>query len=335
MEKLNVTYFVKDAREKLEGKDSRRAATIHTGVIVAAGLVLTIVQMLLARGMGNATGLSGLGTVSMLQTAQTVLQYANTILAPFWNLGFLYVAMLWARNRASADRDLLTGFRRVGPCIGLVLERFLVAVLVVLASALICSYIFVKTPAGQQLEAQMIAIGAVDYYSFLENVPQQEMDAMMKSMQPVLILCGVSSVAVLVPILYRMRLAEYVVLDHKEVRALPAILISASLMRRRCWQFFKLDLQFWWYYGLKMLILAVCYADSLLSFAGVTLPISEDAAFLLSYAIYLVLLLGLEVCFRPRVETAYACAYDALREMGPVPKKNQPAIPQEMPKDAQ
>ena len=181
----------------------------------------------------------------------------------------------------------------------------------------------------------MIAIGAVDYYSFLENVPQQELEAMMKTMQPVLILCGVSSVAVLVPILYRMRLAEYVVLDHKEVRALPAILISASLMRRRCWQFFKLDLQFWWYYGLKMLILAVCYADSLLALAGVTLPMGEDAAFLLTYVIYLALLFGVDVCFRPRVKAAYACAYDALKEMGPAPKQTQPAVPQKMPWDEQ
>ena len=74
MEKFDVTYFIKDTREKLEGKDSRRTAAIHTGVIVAVGLVLTFLQMMLADSMDKASGLSGLGTVSMMQTAQPPLK---------------------------------------------------------------------------------------------------------------------------------------------------------------------------------------------------------------------------------------------------------------------
>ena len=335
MEKLDVTYFVKDSGEKLEGKNSRRAAMIHTGVIVAVGLVVTLLQLVLAKGMGNATGLSGLGTISMLQTAQTVLQYANVILTPFWNLGFLYVAMQWARDRQTADRDLLTGFHRVGPCIGLLLNRFVIIFVVILASVMICSSGYAMLPAGQQLQSQMLSSGAVDYYSYMESMTQQDMDALIASLRPVLIISCVVAAIALVPILYRIRLAEFVVLDHKEARAFPAMLTSSNLLRRRGWQLFKLDLQFWWYYGLKALILVVCYADSLLALAGVTLPMGEDAAFLLTYVIYMALLFGVDVCFRPRVKAAYACAYDALKEMGPAPKQTQPAVPQKMPWDEQ
>lgn len=335
MENIDMTYFVKDAREKLEDKNSRRAAMIHTGVIVAAGLVLTLLQMVLARGMGNATGLSGLGTISMLQTAQTVLQYANVILTPFWNLGFLYVAMQWARNRATGDRDLLTGFHRVGPCIGLLLNRFVIIFVAIFASVMICSNAYAMLPAGQQLQSQMLATGAVDYNSYMESLTQQDMEALIASMRPVLIVsCAVAAVA-LVPVLYRVRLAEYVILDHKEARAFPAMLVSASLLRRRCWQMLKLDLQFWWYYGLKVLLLAICYADSLLAMLGVTLPVNGDVAFLVSYVVYLALLFCVDACFLPRVKTAYACAYDALKEMGPVPKQTKPAVPQKMPRDEQ
>ena len=68
-----------------------------------------------------------------------------------------------------------------------------------------------------------------------------------------LVLCLVLSVALLVPLLYRFRLAEYAVLNQKGVRAIPAMIISAVLMRRRCWQLFRLDLSYWWYYGLMLL----------------------------------------------------------------------------------
>ena len=44
MEKLNATLIIKNARQKLEGRDVRRMAVIHTGVTVAAGLVITRVQ---------------------------------------------------------------------------------------------------------------------------------------------------------------------------------------------------------------------------------------------------------------------------------------------------
>ena len=124
MEKLNLSFFVKDAREKIAGKHTSRMAAIHTGAIVLVGVVLTLVQLMLANAMEGATGLSGLGTVSMLQTAQTVLQYANTLLVPFWNLGFIYVALQWARGNATRNGDLLMGFHRIWPCIGLLLNRF-------------------------------------------------------------------------------------------------------------------------------------------------------------------------------------------------------------------
>ena len=332
MEKLNVSYFIRETREKLEGKGSRRLAMIHTGAIVAVGLVMTLLQLMLSESMGKASGLSGLGTISMLQTAQTVLQWANTLLVPFWNLGFLYVAMEWARNRSATERDLLTGFHRIGPCIGLLLNRFLIAFCVVFLAASVCSTAYLVTPAGQQLQEQMLAMGAVDY-SYMESISQQEMDMLMNAMRPVLIFCGLVSVGLLVPLLYRLRLAEYVILDHKEARAFPAMLVSASLLRRRCWQLFKLDLRFWWYYGLKLLCLLVCYGDQVLSAVGVPLPMGEEAAFMVTYVVYLAMLFGVEACFRPQVATAYAQLYDALKEMGPVPRKTALAAPKNMPWD--
>ena len=332
MEKLNVSFFIKDAKEKLEGKDTTRMAAIHTGAIVALGLLLTVIQLMLSEGMGKASGLSGLGTISMLQTVQTVLQYANTLLVPFWNLGFLYVALQWARGNTASQRDLLTGFHRVGPCIGLLLNRLILMLCVVFLCASLCSTAYLMTPPGQQLQEVMLSMGtAGDYATYMSSLSEENLAVLMDAMKPVLILCCGLSGLLLIPLLYRLRLAEYVILDHKEARAFPAMLISASLLRRRCWQFFKLDLRLWWYHGLKLLCMAVCYGDVLLGALGVSLPVDKDLAYILSYLLYLVLLFGVEVCFRPQVEAAYARAYDALKEMGPVPRKTVTAVPEKMP----
>ena len=112
------------------------------------------------------------------------------------------------------------------------------------------------------------------------------------------------------------------------------MLISAALMRRRRFQLFRLDLRFWWYYGLKILCMLICYADLLLSALGVALPLGSDAVYLITYGLYLAALFAVEVCFRPKVDTAYAIAYEKLKEMGPVLKKPVEK-PEKMPWDEQ
>ena len=104
------------------------------------------------------------------------------------------------------------------------------------------------------------------------------------------------------------------------------MILSAALLRRRRWQLFKLDLRFWWYYGLKILC-------AVLMDFGPLLPIEGDFAYIVTYALYLVALFGIEVCFRPRVETAYACAYEKLKEMNPIEQKIVPVKPQDLPWD--
>ena len=333
MEKLNLSLLIKNAREKLMGRNATRMAAIHTGAIVLAGIVLTLVQLLLTNAMEDATGLSGLGTVSILQTAQTVLQWANTLLVPFWNLGFLYVALLWARGSAAENRDLLMGFRRIMPCIGLLLNRFVISFCVMFLCVNVCSTVYMMLPASGDL-LELAAGAGSDMEAFYASLSQQDLSMLVRALAPLLIVWGVLSLVVLTPLMYRFRLAEYVILDHKEARAFPAMLLSSALLRRRLWQLFRLDLRFWWYYLLKVLCMALCYGDLLLGMLGISLPMGVDAAYMLFYVLYLVLLFGVEVCFRPRVDTAYGSFYDALKEMGPVPRRTAAPKPQDMPWDA-
>lgn len=336
MEKLNATWIIRSAREKLEGQESRSLAIFHTGITVAAALVITLLQYVLAEGIGNTSGLSGLGTRSILQTGQTVLQWANMLLMPFWSLGFLCAALRWARGSGAKRQDLLTGFRRWGPYLGLLLNRTILAICILIFCANISSVIYMMTPASSTITDMAAAVGGdmEALAKMLEELTAGQMMELMSTMIPMLVLWLVVGAALLIPMMYRFRMAEYVILDEPRARGLSAMLISGAMMRRRRFQLFRLDLRFWWYYALKVLCLLICYADLLLGVLGVTLPLGSDAVYLITYGLYLAALFAVEVSFRPRVDTAYAIAYETLKQMGPVMKKPVEK-PENLPWDAQ
>lgn len=334
MDNLNVRFFVGDAREKLRGKDAKSLAVFHTGITVAAALVITLLQFVLAEGIGNTSGLSGLGTRSILETIQTVLHWANMILVPFWGLGFLYASLLWSQNRYARREDLLMGFRRFGPFLSLLLNRSVLAILVMILCGHLSSAAFMLTPAAGSF-MELVEVEGADMEALNQMMAQMSWEdtmALANSLLPMLIIWGVLSLVILVPLLYRFRLAEYVILDEPLARGLSSMLISAALLRRRCWKLFRLDLQFWWYYGLKLLCTLLCYGDLLLGILGVNLPVGGEVAALITYGLYLAALFAIEVAFRPQVDTAYAGLFLALKEMGPE-QKRAPAVPQNMPWD--
>lgn len=334
METLNAKTIIARARERLAGRDTRPLTLLHTGVTVAAALVIMLLQFVLTEGIGNTGGLSGMGTRSILETVQMVLQWANTILMPFWSLGFLYVALLWARGKQTRRDDLLAGFRRAGPCLSLLLNRTLLIILVLVVCVNISSILYMMTPAASRILELAGNYGNTEQlYDHLYSLDADQIMTLFQSMIPMVVICCLLSLVLLVPLLYRFRMAEYVILDEPRARGLSAMLLSAALMRRRRWQLFKLDLRFWWYHGLKLLCTMLLYGDLLLEAAGVALPIGGDMAYILFYVLYLAGLFAVEVSFRPRVETAYACAYEQLKEMNPIEQKIVPVKPQDMPWD--
>ena len=336
MEMLNAKHWIQQAKQCLEGKDATRLAVFHTGITVAAALLITALQFILSEGIGNTSGLSGMGTRSILETMQTVLQWANMILVPFWGLGFLYASLRWAKGEYARREDLLAGFRRVGPYIGLIVNRAILTIAVMVITVNLSSVIYMMTPAaGQLTELAAEAGNTEDLYAILEQLSQKDLTELLYSMLPMVILWGCLCLVVLVPLLYRFRFAEHVILETPQARGLSSMLISASLLRRRCWKLFRLDLRLWWYYGLKLLCTGLCYADVLLDSFGIGLPVGADGAYFLSYALYLAALFAVEVAFRPRVDTAYACAFRELMELGPAARKMQMPKPQDMPWDAE
>ena len=334
MEKLNGKKIIAQARERLQGVNTQPLVLLHTGVTVGAAFVIMLLQYLLAEGIGNTGGLSGMGMRSVLETAQLVLQWANTLLLPFWSLGFLHVALLWAREAQADKRDLLAGFHRVGPYLGLLLNRAILTILVLVVSINISSVIYMMTPAADRILELAESFGNTDQmYDYLYSLDMEQIMVLLRSMIPMMVIGCVLASVLLIPLLYRFRMGEYVILDQKGIRGIGAMILSAALLRRRRWQLFKLDLRFWWYYGLKLLCTVLLYGDMILETVGVVLPVGSGMAYVLTYVLYLGGLFAVEISFRPRVETAYACAYEQLKEMNPIEQKIVPVKPQDMPWD--
>ena len=96
---------------------------------------------------------------------------------------------------------------------------------------------------------------------------------------------------------------------------------SNRIMRRNCWKLFRLDLDFWWFYALQILVTVLCYGDLLVEWLGIPLPIDKDVRFFLFYIVYALCQLALYTYAWGRVQTTYGVAYDVLLEQAGIVRK--------------
>lgn len=333
MENWYGAAITEKARQLSRGDEKRKVAAIYGGVLVGAALAVTLLQLLLEKGIGNTGGLSGLGMRSVLQTIGTLLHSANTVLTPFWNLGFLFASLLWARNSEARPNDLLMGFRRFGPYLRFTILRGITMI----AGGVFCVYlsssIFMLTPWAESVMAfaQSVNMDIDAANTMIAQMDMAQMDALLMSMIPMLVIWAILCIAVVVPMLYRFRMAEFVILDDRRMGGLAAMLLSARMLRKRRWKLFLLDLRFWWYYCLQALCLGISFADLWLPLLGISLP-GGIVTMMGLYLAYLLSLFLIHTFLSPQVQTAYALAYEQLRQLEPVMPKAQ-SVPQNLPWD--
>ena len=190
METLNPKNIISQARKRLMGRNTKNLTMLYAGVSAVVSLVIIALQLLLAKGIGNTGGLSGMATRSILETGQLVLEWANVLLLPFWNLGFLYLSLLWARGEAANQRDLLTGFRRFGPYLGLTLNRLMLTIAVMILCMNVSSILFMLTPASAGIMELMGSYSNTEeLYSYLYTLDTAQLTGMLRSMVPSMIFC--------------------------------------------------------------------------------------------------------------------------------------------------
>ena len=110
---MDTKELIRQARQAVAESscNPKKLAAIHTGIAAAAGLAVALLSYLLGTGIGGTGGLSGIGPRAILETAQSALNLAISILTPFWALGFVAASLRMARREDTGPRTLLTGFR--------------------------------------------------------------------------------------------------------------------------------------------------------------------------------------------------------------------------------
>lgn len=284
---------------------------IHTGVSVGAALLVTIITYILQQQINGTGGLSGIGLRSILATAQSALQLACMALLPFWEMGMLYAAMGIARKKPVGPADLPAGFRRFGPVLRLMLLRAVLIFAIVMIAINVGTGIFVATPLSNQMIGilQPLLEGA----SAPVSIDQATMTALIYSALVLLPILLALFLLLYVPLFYRLRMAEYLIMEDQKTGALAALTTSWAMTRGRAMALFRLDLSFWWFYVLQAGAVLLSYGDVIAGKLGITLPISSDLAVVVFYLLYGAAMLALFWRYGSYVQTTYAVAYDTLR----------------------
>ena len=300
---MNIKNLKSTARLALTGQ-AYRLTLQHSAIALGASLLVTLAGFLLTRLGSNTAGLSGIGMRSILLTAQSALSYGVVLAMPFWNLGYCYTALGFARREYREFSSLAEGFRRFLPA----LRMFLLQAALILGIAYLClqasTILFMLSPWSDGL-FMMVQQLAGDPAATLDAATVEQLVPLLI---PVYVLFAGLLAAVLLPILYRLRLAEFAMVD-KATGARDAFRQSAIAMRGSRFAFFKLDLSFWWYYGLLLLAGALTYGDTLLDALGVP---TGDVGYLLFAALGGAAQLLVTWRFAPYVQTTTAIAYTEL-----------------------
>lgn len=301
-----------------------RLALFHTGAALLLSLVTTLIGFALTRVVDSTGGLAGLGSRTVLETVRMLLILAGSAAIPFWDLGYLRAALCTARGQNADLRTLPEGFRRFGISLRLMLLRTILCTAVAMVCFQIATFAFMLSPLsmGFYEQAQQLLESAD-----AAALSQLELEAVLPTLLPLYAFCAVVLLAVLVPILYRLRLADWSVMDEAP-GALAALIGSFRAMKGKRLQLLRLDLSFWWYYGLQLLAAGLASADLLLPLLGIRAD--ADTAFWVFYLLSLAAQLVIGWRFDPQVRTAYALAYDNLRT-APQPKPRP--VPENLPWD--
>lgn len=308
---LNSSNLRAAAKRSLEQtSNARRMILIHTGVVLLITLLLSVADFLLEQQIGTTGGLSGLDTRSLLSTVQAVLRLAQIIALPFWQIGYTYFTLRVARGETANTAHLLEGFRRFGPVLRLSLLFAVIGFFAVMVSSYAGSMIFMLTPFSAPLTEAMNAMSG----SVMDETATLELlNAVMSDIAIPLMLIVLMCLLVIGAFLFfRYRMAYLWLMDHPDSGALSALRGSKMLMRGNCMAVFKIDLGFWWFYLLDVLVSLVCYGDLLLAAIGVPLPIDSTVAYFLFLILYLAAQLGLYCWKQNEVSVTYAHAYQAL-----------------------
>ena len=316
MDITNRRHLHAVAADRLEkARDLPKIALIYGGIVVLSSLFSATVSFFIGQQINNFGGLQNMGTRSILATIQNILPLVIQMVLMALELGFLNVMVRTARGQYASPQSLKLGFDRFWLLFKTTLLESGVYCIALMGSFYLSSQIFMITPLSKgfrELVTPMVETGS----SFNPMLMMDDADIVARlslSMVPLLILMTVVAIAVILPLSYRYRMVNYLVIDKPGIPATLALGESWRMMKHNCVKLFKVDLSLWWYYVALVLGVLLCYGDMLLPLVGINLSMPASLSYFVFLILYLLVNLAIILFLRPRVEVTYALCYDAIR----------------------
>ena len=294
----------------------RKIVLIYAMVSFGVSLVAALMNLFLNGQIAQTGGLDGLEVKTLWETTATVSELALVFLSPIWSLGLVSVVLGFARGKEAQTKDLTAGFNRFFAGLGLHLLTFLLYILagfttIYIGTALIGALAnadrleIILQPFAQAIEANFDIIYDP---AFLQTLPWADILACL--WVPALLVVLLTA-AIMIFLSYRLRLARYFLMDGLGMGAMQAVRKSFSSMKGNVLAFIRLDLSYWWYYGL-MILFGTSSLLNLIPFL-LGMPQVSDLA-----AIGIQFLSSAALCTLywwkgAQVETTFALAYENLK----------------------
>lgn len=294
----------------------RKIVLIYAAVAFGVSLVAALMNVFLNSRVAQTGGLDGLEVKALWETTATVSELALVFLAPIWSLGLISVALMFARGKEAQPKDLTAGFHRFFAGLGLHLLTALLYVFAALIAVYIGSALMglladtnrlnaILQPVAQAVEANPDIVADP---AFLQTLPWPELLSCL--WLPILVIALIT-ILFIGFLGYRLRLASYYLMDGQGMGPMQAVRKSFSSMKGNVFAFLRLDLSYWWYY-LLMVLLGTSSLATLIPFLLGMPQVSDLGAvgiqFLSSGA-----LCALYWWKGAQVETTFALAYENLK----------------------
>lgn len=311
MDILNPKNLRQQAQTALRrGREPKKLIYAYAGISLAVALTTFLANLWLNHQIDGTGGLGNLGTRAIFETIKQIIPIASGFLAMCMNLGFLGGLMRICRGQYADHTDLKTGFRKFWPLFRLGLLEALLYFAVAFLAMQLGSTLFLFTPWAEPLMEILMPF----YESGTMALVEAQLLALIGPMIPLIATVGAVLLVVLLPVMFRLRMSYFCLLDDPNGRALAALRESNRMMRGRFGQMIRVDLGLWLYYAATAAVLLVLYSDLILALLEIPFPMEAAVFAGVVYIASAAMQFGIHVFLRPNAEMTYLKAYDALRE---------------------
>lgn len=305
-------------RRLTDAGQAKRIAAIYAGVTMGLSALVTILGLVLEAMMSGATGLGGMGRRTILSSVQSMLPWVVGLITMCVELGYQAAMLRVARGQYASPQTLRLGFDRFWVLLRCILLEGVILFAIAFGGIYIATMLFMLTPfSGRVMEVLSPVLENVTLLSPEMVLDEALYDQLMQAMIPAFVMCAIVVAAAAIPVLYRLRMARFVIIDKPGIGALAALRESRKMMKGNCLRLVKLDISLWPYYIGCVFASLLCYGDVLLPMMGVRFPWSDTVSYYLFFALYLAVQFAVYYFLKNQAEVSYSIAYDSIRSKEP------------------